>query len=516
MIKKHIFIGILLGLIPNMVLGYSARYNQLVQEKERKMAELEKCQGSTKGLKIAGISTLGLTAVGVAGNIVEAKKLGEYDTKIEKTKTKIASTETEIENKQAEIIAKQKQVEEEKAAAAANATVGGNTASADSSNGEQAANSQKSDFAKTSEQIKADIAAINALEGKLGDKVIQYGPNIDKEPSEIKDAVLKFQERCLKNNNNSSKYPNQDIVMTGSNQYAAVCECNITLGFVNNGGKCEKSSVPVTKQNSQENIELITKVREDIKTIENMTVKPETKFVASYDYGTVPESVKEDLDKAIFSFSNKCYQIANAETGSTDQRTFVSCVCKSNYSESNGKCVIINSAEYKKEASYNNNAAASNSTTKKSANSASNSNVNNNSGVSAPERLLDTTSYSVVNTNSAASTKTVVGNSVNQNATNKNSQIQIPNTYETYFSGAPITMPVDNTRVSTPQLNLQNNTKSTFTSGSKSMCSGAQRFRTTDSQGTYCWCNFSKTGWTYWKQYATSFECISQCPKDCP
>ena len=80
--KKLCLIGILLALTPNFCFGDNFRINKLVQEKQRKMAELEKCMGSTKGLKIAGISTLGLTAVGVAGNVIEAKKIKEYDDKI--------------------------------------------------------------------------------------------------------------------------------------------------------------------------------------------------------------------------------------------------------------------------------------------------------------------------------------------------------------------------------------------------------------------------------------------------
>ena len=63
--KKLCFIGIILALTPSLSFGDNFRINKLVQEKQRKMAELEKCMGSTKGLKIAGISTLGLTAVGV-------------------------------------------------------------------------------------------------------------------------------------------------------------------------------------------------------------------------------------------------------------------------------------------------------------------------------------------------------------------------------------------------------------------------------------------------------------------
>ena len=93
--KKYVSFGIFLCVIPSLCLGYSARYTRLLQEKQRKMEELEKCTGTTKGLKIAGISTLGLTAVGIAGNIVEAKKISDYTKESENLDTKIADARKE-------------------------------------------------------------------------------------------------------------------------------------------------------------------------------------------------------------------------------------------------------------------------------------------------------------------------------------------------------------------------------------------------------------------------------------
>ena len=119
--RKISFIGLLIALAPSLCMGESLRVNRLVQEKQRKMAELEKCMGSTKGLKIAGISTLGLTAVGVAGNVVEAKKIKDYDTKIastdksiEKTQQEIDNTKTTLATKKAEAEAKKKAEEEKR------------------------------------------------------------------------------------------------------------------------------------------------------------------------------------------------------------------------------------------------------------------------------------------------------------------------------------------------------------------------------------------------------------------
>ena len=56
----------------------------LTKEKLDKIAKLEECQKSTKGLKIAGITTLGVSAIGIGANIGEAVALKNYDAKIKK------------------------------------------------------------------------------------------------------------------------------------------------------------------------------------------------------------------------------------------------------------------------------------------------------------------------------------------------------------------------------------------------------------------------------------------------
>jgi cell division protein FtsB len=101
--NKCFLLGLIIAILPNMCFAESARYTALVREKQRKMEELEKCMGSTKGLKIAGLSTLGLTAVGVAGNIAEAKKIDEYQDKIDGVPNKIQQIQKQIDDKDKEI-----------------------------------------------------------------------------------------------------------------------------------------------------------------------------------------------------------------------------------------------------------------------------------------------------------------------------------------------------------------------------------------------------------------------------
>ena len=77
----------------------------LTQEKLNKIAKLEECQKSTKGLKIAGITTLGVSAIGIGANIGEAVALNKLDSKIEtaqQTKSDLDIQITDIQRKKVE------------------------------------------------------------------------------------------------------------------------------------------------------------------------------------------------------------------------------------------------------------------------------------------------------------------------------------------------------------------------------------------------------------------------------
>ena len=116
--KKHFLFGLMVAILPNICFGVSNHYTQLVREKQRKMAELEKCMGSTQGLKIAGLSTIGLTAVGVSANISEAKKIEEYDDAIEKKDKDIETIQKVIEEEEEKAAKLEKQRQESKKAIA--------------------------------------------------------------------------------------------------------------------------------------------------------------------------------------------------------------------------------------------------------------------------------------------------------------------------------------------------------------------------------------------------------------
>ncbi len=86
------------------------RITQLIAEKQAKMEKLEKCQGTTKSLKIAGISTLGITAVGVGANIAEAVVLN--NAKEDVAKAKKARDDEQKKKNEREAAEKKRQEEE--------------------------------------------------------------------------------------------------------------------------------------------------------------------------------------------------------------------------------------------------------------------------------------------------------------------------------------------------------------------------------------------------------------------
>lgn len=145
--RKYFLIGLLVSLMPNICLAYGPRYTQLVREKERKMAELEKCMGSTKGLKIAGVSTLGLTAAGVAGNIAEASAIKSYDKKIDKAKDDIKKAQKAVDEKDAELNNLKQQNQQP------NQNQQGN---AQASSANNSSNSECPDLAKLANVVKAE------------------------------------------------------------------------------------------------------------------------------------------------------------------------------------------------------------------------------------------------------------------------------------------------------------------------------------------------------------------------
>ncbi|MBO4746337.1 MAG: hypothetical protein J5613_04705, partial [Alphaproteobacteria bacterium] len=86
----------------------TSQIQRLVREKQEKVSKLEECDGKRKGFMIAGISTIGLTAVGVGVNIAQASKsnklteqIEEKNLELEKQQAKVVEINSEIARRNA-------------------------------------------------------------------------------------------------------------------------------------------------------------------------------------------------------------------------------------------------------------------------------------------------------------------------------------------------------------------------------------------------------------------------------
>lgn len=105
--KKCFVIGLIMALVPQVgAIAAQKTVDMLIAEKQAKIKKLEKCKGTTKDLKIAGISTLGITAVGVGANIAEAVVLDDYKGKVNKEKTELEKQQDLQKSLQAQAQAK--------------------------------------------------------------------------------------------------------------------------------------------------------------------------------------------------------------------------------------------------------------------------------------------------------------------------------------------------------------------------------------------------------------------------
>ena len=108
----------------------------LTKEKLDKIAKLEECQKSTKGLKIAGITTLGVSAIGIGANIGEAVKLNKLEAQIGTAETNKSDLDRQISAAKEEKAKKEKAAEEEQERQAANNTCGNTTSCTGAPNAE--------------------------------------------------------------------------------------------------------------------------------------------------------------------------------------------------------------------------------------------------------------------------------------------------------------------------------------------------------------------------------------------
>ena len=283
--KKYFLLGLIVAIAPNICFGAGARYTQLVREKQRKMEELEKCMGSSKGLKIAGLSTIGLTAVGVAGNIAEAQKLQEYD-------DAIAKKNKDIETKEKAIVAeneKIKKIEAEKKAAEEAAA------------GHSASGTAVGNLNLLGPNKNVDIATQRGMDAMFGNNTRLNIP-VPAAPTFVNggngDGAIATQ--------GSGSVPlvvNNKNLSTDKSGTSASGQAN---------GSVTKTTTNVsqeTKRNLDDNNPNMLKnlVERDIATINATMAKVGAKiYVSGYSVKRLPAPLEEKMSDAYINFSSKC------------------------------------------------------------------------------------------------------------------------------------------------------------------------------------------------------------------
>ncbi len=100
--KKLVSLGVILSLMPGLLHAEHPRVTELVNQKQEKMDKLKKCKGTTESLKIAGLSTLGITAVGVVANVAEAIVLKDKTDDLTAAKAELEKKELEKKKREEE------------------------------------------------------------------------------------------------------------------------------------------------------------------------------------------------------------------------------------------------------------------------------------------------------------------------------------------------------------------------------------------------------------------------------
>ena len=70
-------------IVPTFGAQMTPQIQRLLDQKQEKIKKLEECEGKKQGWMIAGISTIGVTAVGVGLNIAQASKRNRLDDEID-------------------------------------------------------------------------------------------------------------------------------------------------------------------------------------------------------------------------------------------------------------------------------------------------------------------------------------------------------------------------------------------------------------------------------------------------
>lgn len=106
----------LMSAFPSNGAQMTSQIQRLLDQKEEKIKQLEECEGKKQGWMIAGISTIGLTAVGVGVNIAQANKSNRLSGEIEQSKQELERQQERLSRIEGQISKKeQEKAERERA-----------------------------------------------------------------------------------------------------------------------------------------------------------------------------------------------------------------------------------------------------------------------------------------------------------------------------------------------------------------------------------------------------------------
>ena len=91
---SKIFFGILCGVwVFNGAFCAETQLEKLIRQKQHKVDVLQECTKQVKGFKVAGISTLGLTAGGIAGNVLLSQKQKQLESELDAKRVELSKQE---------------------------------------------------------------------------------------------------------------------------------------------------------------------------------------------------------------------------------------------------------------------------------------------------------------------------------------------------------------------------------------------------------------------------------------
>ena len=97
----------MMSVFPSNGAPMTSQIQRLLDQKEEKIKQLEECEGKKQGWMIAGISTIGLTAVGVGVNIAQASKSNKLSGEIEQSKQELERQQEKLSRIESQISKKE-------------------------------------------------------------------------------------------------------------------------------------------------------------------------------------------------------------------------------------------------------------------------------------------------------------------------------------------------------------------------------------------------------------------------